>query len=331
MNFNQISNFLCVCEVGGITQAAKKLFISQSALSQQIRRIEEEMNVQLFTYDGKQLQLTPKGVQFREQARQIYTEYVKLREIMAYPQQEERREVLNLAVTKHHSMIAALYLVPRFNKLFPNVQINIVEVNSFEVEIQLLEKKVDFGFCSPPNNLPIQTEYIFSSEILVAIPFHNEINRHRHKANGYYPLITLDELRTQTFIRLNHGSPREFFGEMYFTAHNFTPRYCAGSHQHDVIQRLVAAGYGCAFIPELNAYDQFSFYDQPIYYSTGDERLFKPLKIGYLMDSFLTPAMRDFIEFAKQELPNMRRELPLNTALHHTGDYFSLEEQNNQD
>lgn len=61
MQTTQLENFLAIIECGSINKAAQKLFMSQPALSQQLKQLEEELGTSLFERNGKSLCLTPEG------------------------------------------------------------------------------------------------------------------------------------------------------------------------------------------------------------------------------------------------------------------------------
>ena len=71
MEFQQLRNFICVAECKSISQAARKLLISQPALSRSIRALEEDMGVVLITRTGQGIELTPQGLTLLERARDL--------------------------------------------------------------------------------------------------------------------------------------------------------------------------------------------------------------------------------------------------------------------
>lgn len=71
MNFQNIEYFLTVAEFGNITKAAQSLYISQQSLSENIRRLEEEVGTPLFERGGKTLTLTPAGKCFHSGSSKI--------------------------------------------------------------------------------------------------------------------------------------------------------------------------------------------------------------------------------------------------------------------
>ena len=74
MNFLQLEYFTEVAALGNVTKAAEKLHISQSALSQTIRKLEDEFSISFFHRTPKKLILTDAGLLFLDYARQTLSE-----------------------------------------------------------------------------------------------------------------------------------------------------------------------------------------------------------------------------------------------------------------
>lgn len=81
MNFLQLKYFLTICDYQSISKAALKLYISQSALSQQLIHMEHELDVQLFNRHGSTLTLTEAGRHFYESSHKILLNF-KTRKIL---------------------------------------------------------------------------------------------------------------------------------------------------------------------------------------------------------------------------------------------------------
>lgn len=75
MNLTQIEYFIRICESGSITKAADRLFITQSALSQQLSHLEQELGIPLFIRNGNRIALTEAGKVFLSRARNMLLEY----------------------------------------------------------------------------------------------------------------------------------------------------------------------------------------------------------------------------------------------------------------
>lgn len=111
MNTITIQTFLVVAEVGNFTHAASQLFISQPTVTSRIQDLEEELGVQLFTRNHRQVKLTEAGVQFQAFARQFLELEVRTKEAL----QETRKqgETIRFGVT---NMIYELYAATRLQE-----------------------------------------------------------------------------------------------------------------------------------------------------------------------------------------------------------------------
>ena len=79
MDIRQMRYFIEVCKLGGISQAANSLYISQQGLSSSIRRLEAELGCDLFYRKGNSLVLTEQGQYFLENAADIVDDFDKLK------------------------------------------------------------------------------------------------------------------------------------------------------------------------------------------------------------------------------------------------------------
>ncbi|MDO4267029.1 MAG: LysR family transcriptional regulator [Eubacteriales bacterium] len=306
MNFQQLENFLMICQEGSITAASKKLFITQPALSQQISRIEAELGTAVFHRNNSVLELTAAGERLRTSAENILHEYQKLQDDLTLPSGPSR-QYLSVATTKTRSFLPMTYLLPLFHASNPDIHVNIVEVNSYQVEETILSGKADMGFCQPPNYLPIKTELVYEDEILVAVPPDHPLNQEKHPFNGRHPVLFARDLDRQPFIQGAPGNYTQNMAQMYFSEHHIRPHYVTRSGAPEFIHFFTAVGTGCSFTSEISTLLLPSFQRSPVYYSIGDESLKLPFYIGYREGTLVTSTMRCFIDFAKKEFPNIYR------------------------
>lgn len=304
MNFQQLENFLTICQLGSFTAASKKLFVSQPALSQQISRLEAELGMPVFTRSSTSLELTSAGERLRSSCEIILGEYHSM--ITDINQRKDSNEqYLTVAATKTRSLLPMTYLLPRFSSAFPQIHTKIFEVNSYQVEEALISGKADLGFCQPPDYMPIKTETVYEDEVLVAVPHDHPLNSTPHPHNGRYPVLFAEDLDHQTFIQ---GPPESFTQRhvsLYFTEHHIHPTITTQSYATEYLHFFTAIGMGLSFVSELNTLLLPSNHQPPIYYSIGDVSLKQPISIGYRESSLVTPTMRQFIDFITEEFPRI--------------------------
>src|SRR3954454_19716353 len=124
MDFDQLVTFLEVVKLGNFSRAGQKVLRSQSAVSAQIRQLEEEYGERLLDRSGKIVRLTPAGEVFFEYVERILT--LKRESIRAVADQGDRpRGVLAIGANE----ATCLYVLPdvfaKFSKLYPEVQISV--------------------------------------------------------------------------------------------------------------------------------------------------------------------------------------------------------------
>lgn len=300
MNFNQLENFLCVCEELSFTKASHKLYVSQPALSQQISRLEQEIGVPLFHRSGSSLQLLPSGVILRSSAKRILNEYYLALNNIKGLNLPTTPEVLNIAITKPRAFLLMSYVLPRFYEKYPDIQVVVNEVDSFEVEPLLLDGSVDMGFCNPPEYMPLKKKLIFNEQLLVAVPKKHPINQNFHEFDGRYPIITPEELDGQDFVMQSSDDTIFQYAQTFFKTYHIEPVIRIVTHVGEYIHFLTAANLGLSFVFEMSISLQTGYQEPPVYYSLPHRPYSKPWYLAYRDDTVLTETMRLFTEYNAQ-------------------------------
>lgn len=123
--FRQMKYFVAVVECGSFTEAAEQCYISQSAVSQQIRALEKELGVELIHRENRRFTLTPAGEYFYNQSRGILEEVEDIRrETIRIGQDEELK--LRIGYLRCYSGQELHQAIAEFSQVYPEVSINIV-------------------------------------------------------------------------------------------------------------------------------------------------------------------------------------------------------------
>src|ERR1700758_5593776 len=135
MELHQLRYFCAVAETGSFSRAAERSHVSQPSLSQQIRKLEDELGARLFDRLGRSVRLTDLGKAFLPRARAV------LRELEAAKGDvlERKKSVAGSLVVGVIPTIAPYFLPPRltsFTRHFPQAQVTVVE----EITPVLLER-----------------------------------------------------------------------------------------------------------------------------------------------------------------------------------------------
>ncbi len=149
MTLQQLSYFLAAAEHGSFSAAAETLFMAQPSLSEQIRRLEAELGVALFTRAARGLELTEAGRRLRPHAERALD--------AAREAAESVREVRDLAGgtvafgtfgSAHHYLLGGL--VQDFRTRYPNVRVRVLGQNSVEVADAVREGRLEAGLVVLP-------------------------------------------------------------------------------------------------------------------------------------------------------------------------------------
>ena len=154
MTLKQLEYFLAIAEAGHITAAAKNLNISQPPLSLQLKALEDELGVQLFERDKRNLTITHEGLILKERAMEILQMV-----------NDTVRELQNLGIDAQGTIrigtvaSAATHLLPEriviFRRDHPNVDFQIFEGNTTTVTEMMENSQVDLGIIREPFNTSI--------------------------------------------------------------------------------------------------------------------------------------------------------------------------------
>lgn len=242
MDIRQLEMFAAVAENASFTQASRQLHVAQSAISRQVRLLEEELGEQLFKRLNRRVYLTQAGETLLRYARRIF---VELRDAAM-----EVSEIANLnrgRITIGAGMTACMYLLPpvleNFKVKYPNVEPVVVTGPTEKLLEQLRDNKLDVGVLSLESGGPdLEVVPICSEELVVVCsPRENRLAGRK----------VMDPRELEAFPMILFGRPaaiREII-EDFFKAANIRPRISMESESVATIKPLVAINLGLSILP----------------------------------------------------------------------------------
>ncbi len=243
MDLRRVRYFVAVAEYLHFGRAAERMNVVQPAISQQIKRFEEELGTDLFERSGNEVRLTEAG-------RQMLPECIRLLE-----QAEEAVRVAKAAGAGTRgrirfgfvdNSICALLppLVREFRRRFPDVEMNLEAMTRAEQSAALLDRRLDVGLM--PGPLPkgdFESETFVSAPLMVALPANHRLASHR--------AVSLEMLTNEPFV-LFPASMRSRVLEIILAAcaaASFTPYVTQEATQMHTLLALVDAGLGVTLVP----------------------------------------------------------------------------------
>jgi LysR family transcriptional regulator, low CO2-responsive transcriptional regulator len=246
IDFRKVEIFLYTAENESLSEAAKQLHVSQPAVSYQIRSLEQELGVTLFTRRSNGLKLTEAGRLMLPWARRLLHDTNDLRKMMTSLQDSIVGE-LRIAC----STTAGKYILPqlaaRFSLQYPTIKVRILACGPENASLQLLEGEAHLCVVSTEVSDPgLEAQEFFGDTITLIVPaYHRWAFRKRIK-----PEEILEEriiMREET-----SGTRRVVLTEL--AKHDISLEDLNVSLElgnAEAIVRTVAAGYGISFVSTL--------------------------------------------------------------------------------
>ncbi|MCL6612644.1 MAG: LysR family transcriptional regulator [Peptococcaceae bacterium] len=149
MNFKQLEAFLWVAELQSFTKAARQLYMSQPAVSFQIKALEEDLQVSLFQRGDKRVMLTEAGRLLYPEAKQMLRHYHKIKAGL-----DDLKGLKTGHLVVGASTIPGEYLLPLliggFKEKYPGIQITLKVAGSGQVGRWIREREIDMGITGAP-------------------------------------------------------------------------------------------------------------------------------------------------------------------------------------
>ena len=246
MELRHLRYFVSIADHGSFTRAAEALGIAQPPLSQQIRRLEQELGVVLFRRLTRSVQLTEMGAALLDQARDILSlqrQFVASAEGLARGERGHLRVGIAGAVAMVPVFPAA---VRRFREAWPLVEIALEQSNTPALCTALNDRTLDIAIIRPPvpelRGLSIQA--LFREPTMVALPSGHPL--------GELEAVPLGALADDPLIMFPRALGPGFHDAILSACNSagFSPRVGQIAPHIDGVVPLVAAGLGVSVVPE---------------------------------------------------------------------------------
>lgn len=236
----RLNTFLTLCELKNYTKTAKKLFITQPAVSQQIKYLEQQYKVKLFKYEGKNLVLTPAGKELHSFVLTLVKDCEKITQQLSNNQENTSCNFGATLTIGQYVMPDILEYILRKNK---NTSLSMVVDNTSNL-LELLNKgKIDFAIIEGNFN---KSQY--SYELLSMEDFIGICHPQSKYAKGSY---SLDNLFNETLILREKGSgTRDVFEQLLYEQNLCTHSFksiCEIGSLHTILS-LVSSNCGISFM-----------------------------------------------------------------------------------
>jgi DNA-binding transcriptional LysR family regulator len=243
MDLHQLRSFCTVAGERSFTRAAGKLFLTQPAVSLQLKALEAELGEVLLERGRATLRLTAAGEILYRRAQEAFAVLDAAREELA-----ALRGVVRGRVIVGTSDTNCTYVLPAvleaFRDRYPEVALEVRNRMSPEVVHLVLEDAVDFGLVTlPVRHRHLQSERLFARrDLLICRPDHPLARRR---------VVSLAQVAEHRLLVLERGSTSRALLDRAFARARVTPQVTMDLGAIEVIKRFVESGLGAAIVPEV--------------------------------------------------------------------------------
>ena len=221
------------------SRAAEELYLSQPAVSMQIKQLEEHIGLPLFEQMGKKIFLTEAGRELFHYARQIAGQLAEM-EAVFDEMKGLGRGKLTLSVVNTANYFTP-QLLAKFCKRHPNINVILQVANRDAVLKQLDDNSTDLAIMGrPPEGLDIVAEsFLDNPLVVIAEPDHPLAQLKK---------IQFSQLAEETFLSREKGSGTRSAMERVFSRHGIQPRISMEMETNEAIKQAVQAGMGLGIL-----------------------------------------------------------------------------------
>lgn len=244
MNLRAVHYLVTLADVRHFSKAAELCHVSQPTLSTQIRKLEEELDVQLVERSPRKVMLTEVGEEIVERARAMLADADAIRAI-ARRSKDPHSGTMRIGIFPTLAPYFLPHVVPEIRKRFPRLTLRLFEEKTEDVIAMLRQGRLDAGLLALPIEAEqLATRVLFEEPFVLAVP--------ESHALGSKKTITLDDLKDEELLLLEDGHClREQALEVC---------QLAGAHEKldfhatsmETLRQMVAAGTGITLMPVMS-------------------------------------------------------------------------------
>jgi LysR family transcriptional regulator, transcription activator of glutamate synthase operon len=243
MELRQLRYFIEVAKREHVSEAAQQIHVAQSAISRQIGNLEDELGVQLFEKDGRNVKLTPVGKLFLEHAETALKaiDYAK-QQIDEYLNPEKGTIKIGFPTSLASHFMPTV--ISAFKEQHSNVSFQLRQGSYKFLTEAIKNREINIAFLGPvpPEDPDIETHILFSENISALLPVNHPLSQHQS--------IRLNDLRNDEFVLFPEGMILQKIAIDACKQAGFTPNVSSVGEDLDAIKGLVAAGMGVTLLPE---------------------------------------------------------------------------------
>ncbi|MDR7074032.1 LysR family transcriptional regulator [Fictibacillus barbaricus] len=290
MDIRQLTYFNEVAKHKSFTKASNMLHLSQPTLSKMVKGLEDELDIELIDRSARQIELTEAGEIVYEQGKMILESLDNLSANL-YDLMNLKKGKIKIGIPPLIGFLFFPRIIKEFKKLYPNIQLHLIEHGANKVEQEVSDGLLDLGVVVLPMDEGEYDIVSFISEQLMLF------------VHAAHPLaenekVEMKDLQEESFILFSEGYALHDRIIQECANAGFNPQIAYESSQWDFISEMIAENLGVSIFPESIA----KRVDKTIIKAIPIENPTLPYKLGIIKKKvkYVTYATREFIRMLPQ-------------------------------
>lgn len=302
MNLKRARYIAAIYEAGGITAAARRLFVSQPSLSQTVRLVEQELGTAVFEHGVTPPKLTYAGEKYLEAARAMIAQEEKLNGILENIRNEERGR-LRLGISIQRGMQLLPMVLPEFSRRYPDVQILLEEHGSTLLEKQVEEGMIDLALVTTEPAIGRLKYDLIENESYVLLTGRNDPLAEKYRPGA---VVGLSEVADRQFVALKPGHNIRVIHDRIFARAGISPNILLETDSIEAAIRVTVA-CGCYMLcPQVFVRGNLAIAGAGVCYRLGELTEERHFYACYQREKYLPGYVHAFIKMAQEATQKSR-------------------------
>ena len=290
MHLETLKVFCDVVETRSFSAAASQNFVTQSAVSQQVRMLEDRWGRRLLERARGNVQLTPAGEVLYQASKEIVERFKEM-ESQLRAATKVVSGTVRVATVHSIGLYELSAALKRYLKAFPQVQLHLAYSRSSKIYEDALKGHIDLGIVAFPNRRSGITVVPFRQDRLVLVtPPGHPLTRHRS--------VAVRKLSGEALVGFERDIPTRKETDRLLRRHRAEVRYVMELDNVETIKRVVEIGHGVALLPEPAVRPEVKQKTLAVV-QLADETLWRPLGIVHRHGKHFSAAAEKFIQYLK--------------------------------
>lgn len=292
MNLRALRYLVTLADLRHFSKAADACFVSQPTLSTQLKKLEDELGVQLIERSPRNIMLTPAGEEIAGRAQQVLNEIEQIR-VVARRSHKPEEGILRLGLFPTLAPYFLPHVMPLLRSRFPALRLQLAEEKTEQLLRDLRRGQLDAALLAlPVPQEGLEVELLFREPFVIAVPGQHELARKKE--------LTLADLAGTELLLLEEGH--------CLREHALEVCALAGAHERvdfhatsmETLRQMVAANVGITLMPLLAVKPPIAETENLVVRAFAGEAPSRAIAMVWRSSSALGPFLREIARTLRQ-------------------------------